>query len=138
MSGVDTLHVVAAYRRAARRAATAGAPLQRRLSALVELAAEARKERDATVRSWVERVIYAEGRPLFVDPAPDGPGDVWERAQRRARAKGWTSCPTCSAVLATDRDLERPQRRRQQRIRELEVREAAPDATERAAEEMGA
>lgn len=125
----DVLRTVAEYRRAARKAATAGASWKQRMSALLALAEEARRESDSTVREWSERVIFEEARPLLEDRQPDGPGDAWERAQRHLRAKGLVACPECCSPLASDLELERLDRRRRARARELEIREHAIEAT---------
>jgi hypothetical protein len=133
-----TLETVVRYRRAARKAATAGAPWKRRIAALLDLAEEARREPDATTRDWAARVIFEEARPLLEDKQPDGPGDGWERAQRHLRAEGLVTCPKCLSDLASDLLLERLDRRRRARIRELEVRERAVEQAEQAAEVTGA
>lgn len=136
---VALLRRLAEYRRAARRAATAGAPLRQRLLALMDLAAAARREDDPMLRRWAERVIYEEARPLLEDPEDGGPGDAWERAQRRLRADGHVLCPTCHSPLASDLTLERFQRRREAMVRREAVRAGAVERAEasvRALEEV--
>lgn len=134
MSAAVLLRRVASYRRAARRAATAGAPQRDRMLALIRLAEEARQEEDATARHWCERVVFEEASPLLHPHSPaDGPGDLWERAQRRLRAAGYVTCPECRATLADDLLLERLQRKRETAIRRAEARERAVEATEAAA-----
>lgn len=134
MTPGHVLRHIASYRRAARRAASAGAPLARRLSALVGLAREAQHEPDPTIRQWAAQVIYVEARSVIEDASADAPGDKWERAQRRLRAEMYVRCPTCESPLATDLELEHQQRRRERRIYEAQVREAAARETEKSAE----
>ncbi|HXF73000.1 MAG TPA: hypothetical protein VNO79_10380 [Actinomycetota bacterium] len=134
MTRAEVLEALARYRREARRAATAEAPLRRRLSALVALATEARAEPDPLLRAWGERAVFEEARPLLEEEPPTPGGDGWERAQRALRSHGYASCPTCRSPLADEPTLERLRARREERARELERRDHAPARATAAAE----
>jgi hypothetical protein len=105
----DVLVRVREYRAAARMAVRAdGHRLQDRYLALIDLAEAARAEPDPIIRTWSERAIWEESkRFLGVDDEEHSfPPEPFERAQRKLRAEGYSSCPSCLSHLATDLDFE--------------------------------
>ncbi len=116
------------YRRAARLAVQAEqAALTDRYLALIDLAEYARAEPDLLVRRWAELAIWEESKVFLGvdDEEPEFPPDSYERAQRKLRADGYATCPTCRSALATDEDFARWRWMREAHIRELRVREEA-------------
>jgi hypothetical protein len=127
-TGVEVLDRVREYRAAARMAVRADdSPLQSRYLALIDLAEAARTEPDPTVRTWAERAVWEESkRFLGVDDEEHSfPPEPFERAQRKLRAEGYSSCPRCLSVLADDRDFERWRHQRADHEAELQRREGA-------------
>jgi hypothetical protein len=120
---------VAEYRAAARQIVEADhASVIRRCLKLVELASRAREETDDTVRAWAERSIWEESNAfLSIDDDQPIPLPSYEAAQRQLRLRGYESCPTCRARIATEDELARWSRLRtgiaeQRRIRREAVR----------------
>jgi hypothetical protein len=125
---IDVLDRVRQYRRAARLAVRADdQTFQRRCLALLDLADAARGERDPTVRTWSERAIWEESKAfLGVDDEDHSfPPEPFERAQRRLRARGFSTCPTFLSTLATDIDFERWHHQREDHIAHLRRFEGA-------------
>ncbi len=115
-----------AYRRAARVAVEAPRDLRVRLVALVDLMGAARREEDPTLRSWCERVVREEARPLLGEDSPPAvPGDSYERRARALRAEGNSRCPCCLGEIATEVDIARWTRLRASWLEELEARRGA-------------
>lgn len=88
----------------------------------------ARAEGDPLVATWAERAIWAEAAPfLGIDDsdyrAP--PPISFERAVRRLRLEGYSSCPKCLSALPTDADLARWSRLRTARAEQAEVHKRA-------------
>jgi hypothetical protein len=106
--GQKFLRRVAEYRAAARLAVqTKLEDRGRNYLALLNLADEARKEHDPTIRAWAERAIWEESKSfLGADDRVVIP-ESYERAQRRLRRQGLVRCPECASELATDMDLDR-------------------------------
>jgi hypothetical protein len=130
MSGTvaEVLERVREYRRAARLAVEShDHPFQARCLALIDLAEAARAEPDLTVRTWSERAIWEESKRFLGmdDELPEPVPEPFERAQRKLRAQGLTSCPTCLSTLATDLDFELWRNRREDYLRTLRRREGA-------------
>lgn len=124
----EALDRVREYRRAARMAVEADVEWTTKALALLDVADMARREPDPVTRLWCERVIWAEAEPfLFDEPIDRTVGDAWERAQRKMRAAGYEACPRCRGRIATQDELEQMALRREQRIRDLEVRQRAVD-----------
>ncbi len=123
----EVLARVRRYRQAARMAVEADAPVKVRCLALLDLADAVRDESDLLVRRWAEIAIWEESKTfLGVDDEQQHlVPETYEGAQRRLRAQGYSACPNCRAVLATDVDLERWSRMRRDEISRLEVRERA-------------
>ncbi len=119
------LDEVREYRKAARLAVTAHAEERRRFLALLDLADAARAEPDLLVRTWCERAIWEEAKSFvgMDDELPTPPPTNYEAAQRKLGADGYDRCPTCFSSIATEADLERWHRQREQRIEQLERRE---------------
>lgn len=115
------------YRQAARMAVEADAPMKTRCLALLDLADAARREPDLLVRRWAEIAIWSESKYFLgvEDEARDFPPDEYERVQRKLRADGYATCPTCRSLLASDRDFARWRRMRAAHIEELRIREEA-------------
>ncbi len=125
---IETLEKVREYRRAARLAVEAqDHRFQDRCLALIDLAEAARAESDPTVRLWSERAIWEESKRFLGmdDDLPKPVPEPFERAQRKLRAQGLTSCPTCLSTLATDLDFESWRNRREDYLRALRRREGA-------------
>jgi hypothetical protein len=116
------------YRRAARMAVQADDHrFQDRCLALIDLAEAARAEPDLLVRTWSERAIWEESKAFLGmdDEEHSFPPEPFERAQRRLRAEGYSTCPTCRSNLATDIDFERWHQQREDHAAELRRREGA-------------
>lgn len=119
------------FRKAARIAVQADDhPLQDRYLALIDLAEMARAEPDPLVRRWSELAIWEESRVFLGmdDEDHEFPPQAYEARQHALRAEGYSSCPRCLAVLATDIDFDRWRRMRAAHIEEMRVREQATDA----------
>lgn len=124
----DVLERVREYRSAARLAVRADeSSIQARCLALVDLAEAARAESDPIVRTWSERAVWEESkRFLGVDDDEHSfPPEPFEGAQRRLRAQGYATCPSCLSVLASDVDFERWHHQREDHLAELRRREEA-------------
>lgn len=124
----DVLERVREYRAAARMAVRAEeSPVQTRCLALIDLAEAARAEPDPIVRTWSERAVWEESkRFLGVDDEEHTyPPEPFEKAQRKLRAQGYSSCPTCLSNLATDTDFEIWRNQREDHLAELRRRERA-------------
>ncbi len=124
----DVLERVREYRLAARLAVRADDHrFQDRCLALVDLAEAARAEPDLTVRTWAERAIWEEAKGFLGmdDELPEPIPEPFEAAQRKLRARGLTSCPTCLATLSDERDWERWHQEREDHLKELRRREGA-------------
>jgi hypothetical protein len=108
-TGEEVLAQIREYRSAARRIVEADhVSVKRRCLGLLELVDAARSESDPIVRAWSERSIWEEAREfLGVDDGQPVPPLGYEAAQRAMRAQGYSSCPHCHSVLATDVDLAR-------------------------------
>jgi hypothetical protein len=89
----------------------------------MDLAEAARAEPDAVVRHWAEAAIWEECREFLgmADGDADLPPASYEAAQRRLRRMGYSGCPECRAVIATEDQLERWSRGR---LAEAEARDA--------------
>ncbi len=124
----DVLERVREYRLAARLAVEADAHrFQDRCLALIDLAEAARAESDLTIRTWSERAIWEEARGFLGmdDELPEPVPEPFEAAQRKLRARGLTSCPTCLGGLSDERDWERWHHQREDHLAELHRREGA-------------
>src|SRR5688572_17952607 len=101
--------------------------IQTRCLALVDLAEAARHESDPIVRTWSERAIWEESKAFLGmdDEEHSFPPEPFERAQRRLRAEGYSSCPRCLSVLATNTDFERWRHQRADHESKLQRRERA-------------
>ena len=116
------------YREAARLAVRADtATFQSRCLALIDLAESARNEPDPLIRTWGERAIWEEAKSFLGvdDEQPEAPGEHYEAAQRKLRARGYGMCPECLTPLADESDLVRWRRMREVHIAETERREGA-------------
>lgn len=115
------------YRRAARTAVHAAAPVKTRCLALLDLGAAARAEEERTARDWAERAVWEEARDLLGhgEPPPELPGDPYERRARQLRAQGYSRCPRCLAELPGDVELERWAELRRVHREQVEARERA-------------
>jgi hypothetical protein len=122
---VDTsiLDRIGEYRLASRRAVEAtDAGSERQCVALLDLRDLALKEPDLTVRTWAERVIWAEAETFILGEEPRLVGDPWEQRQRELRSEGLARCPRCLSAVATEGELHRLQRERLKRIDEHEMK----------------
>jgi hypothetical protein len=127
--GANVLERVLRFRKAARVVVRAEVEdVRRQYLTLIELADLARQEPDPLVRTWSERAIWEESkRFLGVDDEEHEqlPPEPYERAQRKLRTRGYSSCPTCLSVVATEADFERWHHMRADHIAELRRREEA-------------
>jgi hypothetical protein len=103
--------------------------LQVRYLALIDLVEAARDEADPLVRNWSERAIWEESKQFLGvdDEDHEFPPEPYERAQRKLRSRGYSSCPTCLSVLATDADFVRWADMRLDHIAEVRRKEEAVD-----------
>ena len=127
-SGVDVLDRVREYRAAARLAVRSSkSSVQARCLTLIDLSEAARAEPDLTVRTWSERAVWEESRAFLGmdDEEHSFPPDPFERAQRKLRAQGYSSCPQCLSNLAMDLDFELWHHQREDHLREIRRREEA-------------
>ena len=115
-------------RRDARRIVRTDCPVSERLLAMLDLAARVRTEEDRETRSWCERALYEEARPLLDDVPPGVSGDAYERRQRQLYSEGHAVCPRCLSPVATVAHFARWRTQRDARIVELEIRERAVPA----------
>ena len=125
---VEVLERVREYRAAARMAVEACShPVTDRLLALMDLSEFARAEPDPLIATWSERAIWEESKAfLGVDDEEHSfPPEPFERAQRKLRAQGYSSCPSCLSNLATDFDLEVWRNQRADHLAGLRRREGA-------------
>src|SRR5688500_7552548 len=101
--------------------------IQTRCLALIDLSEAARAEPDPLVRTWSERAVWEESKQFLgvADEEHSFPPEPFERAQRRLRDEGYSSCPRCLSVLATSDDFERWRHQRADHEAELRRREGA-------------
>jgi hypothetical protein len=118
------------YGEAARLATSAAASLHDRYLALLDLVDMANEEPDPVVSHWARIAIWTESKSFLGmdDEEPEAPGEPFEAAQRRLRARGYGMCPVCLGPLADESDFARWRSMRQAHIEEVERRERAIDA----------
>jgi hypothetical protein len=126
VTSTDLLEKISDVRLDTRAIVQSQVPVLDRCIALLELATELRAaEADPQTRSRLQHVLYEEARELLEDAPPGVWGEVYERKQRRVRAEGYSSCPTCGSDLATEDDFARWREMRRGERELLEARERA-------------